>query len=386
MKKVLMSIIFTLAILVGLTAAFSTSVSADPIYAAGVVFAMTNANPGNAVEMYTRLTNGALSFDGSYPTGGNGFQNAGPPDPLGSQGSLLLTKDGKWLLAVNGGSNTITVFLVNPGSLKMVVQVSSGGILPVSLTISTNEVFVLNDGDSSNLGNITAFNLSYNGNLYMIPGSTRWLPVGGAQAFGQVKFNNSGNSLVVTDKGDNEIIVYPVGWGEMPAQNPTITSQTNPNTPFAVYFDNYDNLLVVSVNASAGPVFNGAVSSYKIDHDGSLDAINTDYNGQAASCWITGYNGYVFTTNPGSMSISAFSIKDGSGKVSLESATAATGIATIDEGITTDGKFLYALGPAAGIYGFKIGHDGTLTSLNGGNPFGATKFSGNGFAQGIAVQ
>jgi hypothetical protein len=220
----------------------------------------------------------------------------------------------------------------------------------------------------------------------MIPGSTRWLPIGGAQAFGQVKYDNKGEWLVVTDKPDSEIIVYPVGWDQMPVHNPVVTPQTNPNTPFAVYFDDYDNLLVVYVNQLTPTTFNGAVSSFKIDHDGSLDAINTDYNGQAASCWITGYNGYVFTTNPGSMSISAFSIKDGSGKVSLESATAASGIGTIDEGVTNDGKFLYALGPAAGIYGFKIGHDGTLTSLNGGNPFGATQFSGNGFAQGLAVQ
>ena len=170
----------------------------------------------------------------------------------------------------------------------------------------------------------------------------------------------------------------------MLAMNPVITN-SGPSTPFSIFFDDHDNLLVVSVNGG-----NGAVSSYKIDRDGTLDSINTVYNGQNASCWIVGNEkGFVFTTNPGSTSISAFSEKGGSGKISLESKTAATGIATIDEGITNDGEFLYALGPGEGIYGFMIGHDGSLMSLNGGKPFGNTEISpllDPGDIQGIAVQ
>jgi hypothetical protein len=145
MKKVLFSVIFTLAILVGLLTVFSTSVSAAP-GPAGAVYTMTNAASGNAVVMYNRWSNGTLTMVGSFPTGGKGFDSAGPPDPLGSQNSLMLTQDGKWLLAVNAGSNTITVFRVKPDGLEPVDWVSSCGILPVSLTISGNEVFVLNDG------------------------------------------------------------------------------------------------------------------------------------------------------------------------------------------------------------------------------------------------
>ena len=261
--------------------------------------------------------------------------------------------------------------------------------MPVSLTISGKEIFVLNDGDSTHLGNITGFNLGYNGDLDPI-GVIRTLPVGAPQAFGQVGFDNSGNWLVVTDKAQSDILVYSMGWNQFPAKNPVVTPSPSPNTPFSFIFDNQDNLLVVDVNQLTATTYNGAVSSYKIDRDGLLDAINTAYNGQAASCWIVGNEmQYVFTTNPGSGSISTFMEKDGSGKVSIVNPTAISGIGVIDEGITNDGQFFYALGPTMGVYGFKIGWNGSLTVLNGGSPFNTTGTGlsgGSPYIQGIAVQ
>ena len=167
----------------------------------------------------------------------------------------MLTKDGSWLLAVNAGSSTITVFEVKPNGLKFVNQVCSGGMTPVSLTISGNEVFVLNDGDSTHLGNITGFNLDNKGDLDPIWGSTRWLPVGGPQDFGQVGFDNSGNWLVVTDKADSNILIYRMGWNGMPAKNP-VTYLDPGVVPFGFIFDVSDHLLVVEAADSA-------VSSYE---------------------------------------------------------------------------------------------------------------------------
>jgi hypothetical protein len=337
--------------------------------------------------MYHRNFDGSLSLVNSYPTGGVGSYFTAP-DPLGSQNSLLLTPDGKWLLAVNAGKNepdgsgSISVFQVQSNGLKLVDQVSSGGIMPVSLTIFGNEVFVLNDMTP----NITGFTLSNKGDLDPIWHSTRSLPTTGN--FGQVGFDNSGNWLVVTDKVDSNILVYSMGWNQLPAENPVITPSSL-NTPFSFIFDNHDNLLVVDVNATP-PTFNGAVSSYRIDRDGALATIGTTFNGQAASCWITSNEmGYIFTTNPGPgspfiPSISSFIEKDSSGKVNLVNATASTGIPVIDEGTTSNGQFLYAVGPGAGIYGWMIGHDGSLTVLNGGVAFPG--LSGSPYIQGIAVQ
>ena len=159
MKKVFLSIIFTVALLVGLTAAFSTGVLGDagPDWhsgsGTGAVFTMTNPTGApNAVIMFDRDAHGVLTQVAGSPflTGGNGGLRSGPPDPLMSQGSLMLTQDGKWLLAVNAGSNSISVFKVGNDKITLVDNppVSSDGNFPVSLTISGNEVFVLNAGQA----------------------------------------------------------------------------------------------------------------------------------------------------------------------------------------------------------------------------------------------
>ena len=148
MKKVLLTIIFTVALLVGVTAAFSTGVLGDAGpdwhagYGNGAVFTMTNPTSApNAVIMFDRDAHGALTQVAGSPflTGGMGGLRplSSPPDPLKSQGSLMLTEDGRWLLAVNAGSNSISVFKVGNDKLTLVDNppVSSNGNFPVSLTI-----------------------------------------------------------------------------------------------------------------------------------------------------------------------------------------------------------------------------------------------------------
>jgi len=94
MKKIFLSVVFTLAILIGLVAAFSSGVSADQGHGfdgysgpgdGGAVFTMTNPNgAANAVIMFSRDNHGALNMVGSFATGGNGGLRSGPPDPLKS--------------------------------------------------------------------------------------------------------------------------------------------------------------------------------------------------------------------------------------------------------------------------------------------------------------
>ena len=284
MKKLFLSIVFTLAILIGLMAAFSTGVSADPGHGfdgypgpgnGGAVFTMTNPNgTANAVIMFSRDNHGALTMVGSFATGGNGGLRSGPPDPLMSQGSLVLTQDGKWLLAVNAGSNTVSVFQVKNSGLNLIGTTPSGGTFPVSLTISGKEVFVLNGGTP----NISGFNLSNSGVLTPIAGSTAALPSGGSYLYTQVGFDNSGKWLVVSDLGDNAILNAPVNslgvpgaWQSSPSSGPA---------PFGFIFDAKDNLLVVQAG-------NSAVSSYSILHSGMLSQIVEAFNPTSSTaCWI----------------------------------------------------------------------------------------------------
>jgi len=379
MKKIFLSVVFTLAILIGLMAAFSSGVSADQGHGfdgysgpgdGGAVFTMTNPNgAANAVIMFSRDNRGALNMVGSFATGGNGGLRSGPPDPLKSQGSLMLTQDGKWLLAVNAGSNSISVYQVQNNGLNLIGTTASGGTFPVSLTISSNEVFVLN----ASTPNITGFNLSNKGKLTSIAGSTDVLPSGGSYLYTQVGFDNYGKWLVVSDLGDSAILAAPVNSSGIPG-----AWQSSPSSgpaPFGFIFDARDNLLVVQAG-------NSAVSSYRVLSNGMLSPIVEAFNPTSStSCWIVeDQTDDVFTTNPGTNNISSYQDGDNSGNVSWLIPSAASGITTIDEGITNGGDFLYALAPGVGIDGYKISHDGTLKPVG---TFPATGITGN--SQGIAV-
>jgi len=130
----------------------------------GAVYAMTNAPGGNSILIFDRAGNGALASAGSAATGG-----AGKGSGLGSQGALVLTNDQRWLLAVNAGSNDLTVFSVTPEGLQWRSKTPSGGTMPISVAVHDRLVYALNAGTP----NVSGFRLSSDGTLTPIPGSTQ---------------------------------------------------------------------------------------------------------------------------------------------------------------------------------------------------------------------
>src|SRR6266566_5968638 len=65
----------------------------------GNIYTLTNQIAGNAVAVFSQARDGSLTAAGSVSTGGLGSGSS-----LGSQGSLTLSHDGRWLFAVNAGS------------------------------------------------------------------------------------------------------------------------------------------------------------------------------------------------------------------------------------------------------------------------------------------
>jgi 6-phosphogluconolactonase len=333
--------------------------------AAGAVYAMTNADSGNQVVIFDRDDEGMLTMTGSISTGGMGFGTG--LDPLGSQGSLSLSENHRWLVAVNAGSNEITVFRVQRDGLVFADKVDSRGVFPVSVTVSHNVVYVLNAGASPN---ITGFKMSHRGKLTHLTKSTRAL---GAGAFAQVGFDPEGETLVVTDKANSKILAYSVDDDGLTGMHP-VSSPSNGVTPFGFIFDQWGHLLVVEATTNA-------VSSYKILPDNTLDVIGGSVpNGQVAACWIAGNErGDVYTTNPGTSSISAY--RDSHRSLVLLNGVAGTGSTPLDLSITRDGRFLYALDPQIGtIDMFRIECDGSLSDL------GTVAGDFSIFAQGIAAR
>src|ERR1022692_321079 len=113
---------------VGMAALVSTANADD----AGILYTTDNASAGNHVLVITR-TGGALSVAGTYGTGGLGL---GTANGLGSQGSVLLSSDSKWLFVCNAGSGEISVFeTLSGGGLQLTDKVGSGGGQPLSLPL-----------------------------------------------------------------------------------------------------------------------------------------------------------------------------------------------------------------------------------------------------------
>ncbi|HEY4990848.1 MAG TPA: beta-propeller fold lactonase family protein [Nakamurella sp.] len=137
------------------------------------VFVQTN-------EQGTNTEDGALEPAGEYPTGGAGLGAA----HLGSQGSVILTTDGRFLLVTNAGSNDVAVFAVHHDVLELVRTTPSNGGAPVSVTEHDSLVYVLNTGDPWLVG----FTLDADG-LHVVPGSRRDLAAGADPA--QVGFSRT---------------------------------------------------------------------------------------------------------------------------------------------------------------------------------------------------
>src|SRR5262245_43452380 len=109
--------------------------------APGAVYTMSNATAGNEILTFDRGPHGTLTFAGKIATGG-----AGTGGGLGNQGGLTLTDDGRWLIAVNAGSNDVSVFAVGAKALTFADLEASGGVRPISVTAHDDLVFVLNGG------------------------------------------------------------------------------------------------------------------------------------------------------------------------------------------------------------------------------------------------
>jgi DNA-binding beta-propeller fold protein YncE len=264
----------------------------------------TDGLSGNQVVAYQRRQDGALTPSGTYATGGLGGQLTGSVvDHTASQGSLLYDRSDGVLLAVNAGSNTISVFSVSGPHLLLRQVIGSGGSFPVSVTVAHGEAFVLNAEEG---GSIQGFAVA-SGQLVQIPALHRSLGLSGTnpgeeEQFthtpGQVAFTPDGSKLLVTTKaGGQAIDVFKVAPSGGLSATPVVTA--DPTVPFALAFDQQGRLLV----AEAG----GALASFQIHDDASLTAISSVATEQAATCWVTAAGGYFYTSNAGSATLTGFS-------------------------------------------------------------------------------
>src|SRR5581483_3599765 len=172
----------------------------------GYVYVNDNAAGANTVAGFARQADGRL-----IPLPGSPFRagGAGTGSGLASQGAIQVTSDGRYVLAVDAGSNQISVLRAKrDGDLRLAGVVSSGGVNPVSVAEHDGLVYVANAGNGAGGSNYTGFTLNPGGHLRPLAGSTVDLP-NDAQP-GDVLFNSTGRNLIGTRIGSSLIDSFSV--------------------------------------------------------------------------------------------------------------------------------------------------------------------------------
>jgi 6-phosphogluconolactonase (cycloisomerase 2 family) len=362
-----------LAVPAAASAATAHGRSAGP--AAGpAVFVQTDNTAGNQVVAYQRSSDGTLTLAGTYPTGGLGGQLTGSVvDHLASQGSLRYDAAQHLLVAVNAGSNSVTVFGVHGTALHQRQIIGSGGQFPVSVAIRGDLVYVVN---ALRGGSVQGYRLSQAGHLAFLRGSHRRLHLSQSatpqftNTPGQVAFSPSGSQLIVTTKANgNDIDVFGVRPSGRLSASPVVNSEGS-TVPFAIAFDPAGHLVV----ADAGT---NALSTFTLGSDGTVTLIDSVGTGQAATCWVALAGGTLYASNAGSANVSGYT-SSASGQLTLLGQTA-TDPGTVDAAATPDGAFLYVQTGGNGIVDeFSVGSGGSLTSVGSATVAGAA--GGEGIA------
>ena len=330
--------------LLGLAVAAAAAVpaAASAARVVGHVYVDDNTLGTNTIAAFDRHADGRLT-----PLPGSPFSagGAGTGSGLTSQGAIQVSSDGRYVLAVDAGSNQISVLRIKrDGALALVPgsPIASGGVEPVSVAEHDGLVYVANAGAGG--ANYTGFTLNHRGRLWPLAGSTVSLPDGSQP--GDVLFNSTGTHLVGTRVGSSLIDSFSVrSNGRLTAAPGSPFAAQGPG-PFGSEFrpTRPRQLFVSNAHGAANA---GTVSAFRVRLDGRLTSIGKSpfADHQTAPCWveITHDGRFLFTVNTGSDSVSRYSITR-RGSLRLLGSTmvsSQTGVGAVDARLSTDGRNLY---------------------------------------------
>jgi 6-phosphogluconolactonase (cycloisomerase 2 family) len=332
--------------------------SAEPVV--GHIYTLDNDGNSNGVVILKRLADGTLGEMTGSPvaTGGRGLV-VPPGGDLDSQGPLRI--HGKHLLAVNPGSDSITVFEIDPsGALKPVTgsPFQSGGSHPMSLAVHGDIVYVANQAvpfaNPKGAPNITGFRLDKAGRLTPIAGSTIEFPPGEGPA--QVEFNPTGTVLAVTAgfQNDGSVRSFAVQSSDRLKEGPGSPLQADrasglSGTVGFAWTANSRRIMVTNFRGSAVRVFSIDPKTAALTLEGAPYS-----NHQRAMCWaVLGPDRKtLYASNYVTNNVSVFSIA-GDGTLDLIGNSAPKRFSSLsvpdskELRVSPDGRFLYLIGPIA---------------------------------------
>ena len=359
------------------TAAFAVS----PVV--GHVYVNDNTAVTNTIGGFDQHADGSLTSLAGSPFSAGG---AGTGAIIGSQGAIQATDDGRFVVAVDAGSNQISVLEVgSDGSLSLVGSpVSSGGLVPESIAVHGNLVYVANEGDGTTGSNYTGFTLD-DGVLTPLPDSTFPLPTTALP--GDILFNGTGKNLIGVETGTTDPSTFLIDSFKVGDDGRLTPAAGSPFAaeaagPFGSEFSPTDPHHLYVSNAHGG-MANGSVSAFSVNPNAKLKSLEgSPYpDGQTAPCWVEiSHDGrYLFTVNTGSPNISSYRIS-ANGRLEYLSSTpfkSPGSIRPFDARLDVSGEHLYVVDSAiASVSGFSVsgGALNELTSSPSALPTGATPF------------
>jgi len=369
-------------IVAGLVVTPTAASATDPVV--GRVYVNDNTAGTNTIGGFDQHSDGSLTALAGSPFSAGG---AGTGTIVGSQGAIQVASHGRYVLAVDAGSNQISVLAVGAdGSLSLVGSpVSSGGIEPVSVAVYRRLVYVANEGDGTGGSNYTGFRLDTDGVLKPLTGST--IPLPATALPGDILFNGTGNNLIGIEVGTTDPSTFLIDSfrvrdnGRLAAAAGSPFAAEAPG-PFGSEFSPTDPQHLYVSNAHGG-TGNGSVSAFSASANGKLASLEgSPYpDGQTAPCWVEiSHDGrYLFAVNTGSTTISSYRIRENGSLRYLMSTpfSSGLGIRPFDARLDAGGHHLYVVDAAiASISGFAVS-GGSLTELTSSPtvlPTGATPF------------
>ncbi|HUB60781.1 MAG TPA: beta-propeller fold lactonase family protein [Puia sp.] len=290
-----------------------------------IVYVMSNDyhDNANAVLVYRRKPDGTLApLPGSpFLTHGAGLAN--PKQVLGPDDTddpLVISDDGRFLFAVNGGSNTVAVFSINPDGSLVPVPGSpfpSGGQTPCSVAINGQFVYVANKAFDplhviTQQPNYVTFEVDDAGRLLPVPNGTIEVPAGSSPS--QVLLSNDRRFLFATD-----FLAFM-----LPTEEPTGTLLSfqvqgdkglspAPGSPYVVPQGDGGALGLATNPRSDRTLYvgfpvAGAFGVYDINPSTGVLSFVTQVAGGPATCWIrTNSTGdRLYTLNSGENSVGVY--------------------------------------------------------------------------------
>ncbi|KAI8990691.1 hypothetical protein BD414DRAFT_514418 [Trametes punicea] len=326
--------------------------------AAGAVYFITNEPDENMVIAASINSDGTLNLDRAVSAGGRGSHGQSTPlgpDALFSQGAIKASAKGQVLATVNPGSNTISLFSIDPKTPTNIQPlgdpISSEGEFPMSLAFNSDgtQLCVLNGGA---VNGVNCYSVDKKTGLSAMPNTLRSLglnqttpatgPPGSAS---HIIFSEDGKQLMASVKGvppnPGRIAVWDVADdGSLSADFQAVAPPSGGLLPFSMTVIPGKNA-VLSTDPGVG------FDVFDFSNGNASSAVKID--GQNATCWssFSSKTGNFYLTDIGTSFVTEVNVDDNLKASIVKQYPQTNGASTIDNDIVTiNGKdFLYVLAP-----------------------------------------